>query len=76
LSALEDAVGPCDLLLDTADFLAVRAAAAMCGGKLLLELHAAGLLLALRQAFPRAGDKARATEREQAKARPADRPYK
>ncbi len=68
LRPLEHAVGLGDLLIDAAEFIAVRSAAALRGGELFLELHAADLLLAdaLRQASAGAGDKAGTAEREQA----------
>ena len=79
LRSLEHAVGLGNLLLDAAEVRAVRAATALGGDKLLLELHAADLLLAhrtLREARARVRGKAGATEREHAKARPADgRPH-
>jgi hypothetical protein len=72
LRSLEHAVGLGDLLLDAAEIGAVRAPAALGGGKLLLELHAADLLLAhrtLREARAGVCGKAGANEREHAKAR-------
>jgi hypothetical protein len=79
LRALEHAVGLGDLLIDAAEFLAVRAAsdAALGRGKLLLELHATDLLLAdaLRQASAGAGDEAGTGKRKQAKTR-AGRPQR
>ena len=71
--ALEHAVGLGDLLVDAGQFLAVDAAALGCG-KLLLELHAADLLLAhaLRQAI--AAHERDGAEREHGKARTAGRP--
>jgi hypothetical protein len=74
LRSLEHAVGLGDLLLDAAEVGAVRAPAALGGGKLLLELHAADLLLAhrpLREARAGFCGKTSATEHEHAKARPA-----
>ena len=77
LRALEYAICLSDLLVDAGNLFAVRSAAAAPPGrgKLLFELHTAGLLLALRKAWTRAGDKADAANCERAKARAADRPH-
>jgi len=77
LRALEHAVGFGDLLSNVAEFLAIRSAASLRDGKLLLKLHTADLLLAyLRQACPGASDKAGATKREHTKVRPDEGPEK
>ena len=78
LRPLEHPVGLGNPLFDVGEVRPVRAAPALGGGKLLLELHTANLLFAyaLRGAWVGTPDEAGATESEHAEPWPAGWPYK
>jgi hypothetical protein len=62
LRALEHAVGLGNLLVDTGDVTAIGSAAALRRGQILLELHAADLLVGLRQSQLSTGRERRAAK--------------
>jgi hypothetical protein len=76
LGALEYAVGLGDLLVDTRNVIAVGPSSALRGNEVLLQLHAADLLVALSQSEAGAANHRRGAQRKHGEARAADRPHR